>query len=99
MSENYYQLNMISFFSHCYLIEPLSGQFHMRSLVTSRFLGFISRIRKSKKDSLRSKLKTIEYDIRERSKITSSRHKGGGGGQPKDDIGLCGEREEYCKRS
>ena len=50
--------------THYYLIEPLSGQFHMRSLVTSRFLGFISRIRKSKKDSLRSMLKTIEYDTR-----------------------------------
>ena len=50
--------------THCYLIEPLSGQFHMRSLVSSRFLGFISRIRTSKKDSLRSMLKTIEYDTR-----------------------------------
>ena len=40
--------------THCYLIEPVSGKPHMRSLVTSRFLGFISRIRKSKKNCLRN---------------------------------------------
>ena len=50
--------------THCYLIEPLSEQIHMKSLISSRFLGFISRIRRSKKVALRSMLKTIEYDTR-----------------------------------
>ena len=50
--------------THCYLSEPISEQYHMRSLITSRFLGFISRIRNSKKDSVRSMLKAIEYDNR-----------------------------------
>ena len=50
--------------THCYLIEPVSGLYHMRSLITSRFLGFISRIRNSKKKSLRGLLKTIEYNTR-----------------------------------
>ena len=35
--------------------------------------------------------------LRERSKIISSRHRGGRG-QQKDDIGLCGGREGFCKR-
>ena len=50
--------------THCYLIEPVSEQFHMKSLVSSRFLGFISRIRNSNKEALRNMLKTIEYDTR-----------------------------------
>ena len=36
----------------------------MKSLISSRFLGFISRIRRSKKVALRSMLKTIEYATR-----------------------------------
>ena len=50
--------------THCYLIEPISSQYHMRSIIASRFLGFIVSIRKSKKESLRSLLRTIEHDTR-----------------------------------
>ena len=50
--------------THCYLIEFVSGQHHMRSILASRFLGFIASIRKSKKESLRNLLGTIEYDTR-----------------------------------
>ena len=50
--------------THCYLLEPVSGQFHMRSLIASRFLSFITSIRNSKKESLRNLLRTIEYDTR-----------------------------------
>ena len=50
--------------THCFLIEPISNQYHMRSLVASRFLGFISSIRKSKKESLRNLLRVLEHDTR-----------------------------------
>ena len=50
--------------THCYLLEPVSGQFYMRSLIASRFLSFITSIRNSKKESLRNLLRTIEYDTR-----------------------------------
>ena len=50
--------------THCYILEPVSGQFHMRSLIASRFLSFITSIRNSKKQSLRNLLRTIEYDTR-----------------------------------
>ena len=36
----------------------------MRSIIASRFLSFIASIRKSKKESLRNLLRTIEYDTR-----------------------------------
>ena len=50
--------------THCYLLEPISGQLHMKSLIASRFLSFISSIRRSKKVSLRNLLKVIQYDTR-----------------------------------
>ena len=50
--------------THCYLLEPISGHLHMKSLIASRFLSFISSIRRSKKVSLRNLLKVIQYDTR-----------------------------------
>ena len=50
--------------THCYLLEPISDQYHMRSLIASRFLGFVSSIRNSKKVALRNLLKVLEHDSR-----------------------------------
>ena len=48
--------------THCFLIEELSGQDHVRTLLAKRFLNFIHAIRTSKKHALRSLLKVVEYD-------------------------------------
>jgi hypothetical protein len=48
--------------THCYLIEELSDQEHVQTLLAKRFLNFINSIRKSKKHALRSLLRVIEYD-------------------------------------
>ena len=48
--------------THCYLIEELSDQEHVQTLLAKRFLNFINSIRKSKKLALRSLLRVIEYD-------------------------------------
>ena len=48
--------------THCFLIEELSKQDHVRTLLAKRFLNFIHAVRTSKKLVLRSLLKVIEYD-------------------------------------
>ena len=50
--------------THCYLVEPVSGQTHAKTLMARMFLTFIQTIRTSKKSSLRNLLKVIEYDTR-----------------------------------
>jgi hypothetical protein len=48
--------------THCYLIEEISDQDHIQTLLAKRFLNFINSIRKSKKHALRNLLRVIEYD-------------------------------------
>ena len=48
--------------THCFLIEELSDQDHVRTLLARRFLNFIHAIRTSKKHALRSLLKVVEFD-------------------------------------
>ena len=50
--------------THCYLVEPVSDQPHVRTLLERRFLNFIKAIRISKKVVLKSLLKVIEFDAR-----------------------------------
>ena len=50
--------------THCYLVEPLSQQPHVRKLMASRFLNFVQSIRSSKKVAIRNLLKSIEFDTR-----------------------------------
>ena len=48
--------------SHCYLIEAISNQDHVRTLLARRFLSFIHTIRTSKKKVLRHLLRVVEFD-------------------------------------
>ena len=50
--------------SHCYLIEGVSDDPHVRTVLTRRFLSFIQSIRSSKKTALREVLRVVEYDTR-----------------------------------
>ena len=42
--------------THRYLIEPLTGQPHLRKVLIKRYLSFIERIKASKKKPLRNLL-------------------------------------------
>ena len=50
--------------THCYLVEPVSQQPHVRKLMARRFLNFVQSIRRSKKIAIRNLLKSIEFDTR-----------------------------------
>ena len=50
--------------THCYLIEGVSEEPHVRTILARRFLSFILSIRSSKKKALREVLKVVEYDTR-----------------------------------
>ena len=50
--------------THCYLVEPVSQQPHVRKLMASRFLNFVQSIRSRKKIAIRNLLKSIEFDTR-----------------------------------
>ena len=54
----------LPFGTHRGLIEPLSGRRHLRKTFSNRFLGVIDKIRKSKKQILRTLLSEIEWDVR-----------------------------------
>ena len=49
--------------THRYFIEPLSETKHNKS-IKARFLSFVEKIRSSKKEVLRTILRTIENDCR-----------------------------------
>jgi hypothetical protein len=48
--------------THCYLIEAISDQDHVRTLLARRFVSFVQAIRTSKKNVLRSLLRVVEFD-------------------------------------
>ena len=48
--------------SHCYLIEPLSENKHIRLQLRQRFVRFISSVKKSTKQVLRQMLRLTQYD-------------------------------------
>ena len=50
--------------THRYFIEPLSRTKHIIKSIKNRFLSFVEKVRSSKKEVLRSVLRTIEYDCR-----------------------------------
>ena len=50
--------------THRYFIEPLSETPHIIKSIKKRFLGFLTKIKKSKKEILRSVLRTIKNDCR-----------------------------------
>ena len=53
--------------THCYFIEPLSRTSHISKSIKTRFLDFIDKVRKSKKEVLRRVLRTIEHDCRSKT--------------------------------
>ena len=48
--------------THCYLIEGVSEEPQIRTVLARRYLSFILYIRSSKKKALRKVLKVAEYD-------------------------------------
>ena len=50
--------------THRYFLEPLSRTTHISRSIKKRFIGFIERIRRSKKEPLRCMLRTIKHDCR-----------------------------------
>ena len=54
----------LPFATHRHLIEPITGQEHLRITLVSRFMGFISQIRKSQKIIPKMLLKLIQNDAR-----------------------------------
>ena len=50
--------------THCYLIEDVSEELHVRTVLTRRFLSFITSVRTSKKKALREMLRVVEYNTR-----------------------------------
>ena len=48
--------------THRYLIEFVSNELHVRTILARRFVNFISSIRHSSKNVLRDFLKYVEYD-------------------------------------
>ena len=50
--------------THRSLIEPLTGQKHIRKVLLSRFLGFMDKITKSGKKRLNMLMETCKKDVR-----------------------------------
>ena len=50
--------------THRYLVEPVSGQAHVKKLLIKRFLSFIKQIEKSKKMLPIQLLQVIKHDTR-----------------------------------
>ena len=50
--------------THRYLLEPLSGNYHMKTDLIKRFINFIGKIRKTKKTTLHYVLDVISNDVR-----------------------------------
>ena len=50
--------------THRYLVEPVSGQLHIKKLLIKRFLSFLKQIRKSKKILPNQLLNVIQLDTR-----------------------------------
>ena len=50
--------------THCYLVEPISDNARVQTIMARRFLNILSMIRTSKKVTLRNLLKVIESDVR-----------------------------------
>ena len=50
--------------THRYFMEPLTEKPHMRTIMIKRYLSFIEKIEKSKKDSLKALLDIAKRDVR-----------------------------------
>ena len=48
--------------THCYLVEAVSQQDHVKTILSKRFLNFIQSIRSSQKQALKDMLKVVEHD-------------------------------------
>ena len=54
----------LSWATHRYLIEPLTGLPHVRRILVKRFLSFVRMVRKSSKIAISQLLDTILSDVR-----------------------------------
>jgi hypothetical protein len=68
MVENSYSMAMRIMFglpreTHRYFIEPLTDTRHIKFDLIERFLNLLSKIRKSKKDTLKYVLERVMYDV------------------------------------
>ena len=69
MLENSWNVSFRHMFSlplqtHRYLVEPVSGQTHLKTVLVKHFLSFIRQIKEGPKDIVKHILKTIQHDVR-----------------------------------
>ena len=50
--------------THRYLIEPLTGEKHIKKVLVSRYLGFMEKIASSKKKAVKMLMETAKKDVR-----------------------------------
>ena len=50
--------------THRYLIEPLTGDQHIKKVLISRYLGFMEKISNSKKKAIKMLMETAKQDVR-----------------------------------
>ena len=50
--------------THRYLIEPLTGENHIKKVLISRYLGFMEKIASSKKKAVKMLMETSKKDVR-----------------------------------
>ena len=50
--------------THRYLIEPLTGEKHVKKVLISRYLGFMEKIANSKKKAVKMLMETSKKDVR-----------------------------------
>ena len=50
--------------THRYLIEPLTGEKHVKLVLISRYLGFMEKIASSEKKAVKMLMETSKKDVR-----------------------------------
>ena len=58
--------------THRYLIEPLTGEMHIKKVLLSRYLGFMEKIASSKKRAVKMLMETARSDARS---VTGNNHR------------------------
>ena len=54
----------LSFRTHRYFVEPVSGKVHIKNILLKRFLGFLNQIKKSSKILPSALLRLVSHDTR-----------------------------------
>ena len=54
----------LSFRTHRYFVQPVSGKVHIKNILLKRFLGFLNQVKKSPKMLPRALLRLVSHDTR-----------------------------------